>query len=156
MYSNVPIDTLTLNKSELFHIGIGGSNGDKKNVEIHCLFKDPDEKNFYRIKVFRNDTTSVESYRLYDDQYTNGQGTELRASHATSGNTYRIELFSLDRQTFSYYRSLQDLLYSNPFFGSTPANPNTNLDNGALGYFGACAISSKTIIVTDSLFNLVE
>ena len=29
----------------------------------------------------------------------------------------------------------------------TPANPNTNISNGALGYFGAVAMDKKTIIV---------
>ena len=31
-----------------------------------------------------------------------------------------------------------------------------NLSNGALGYFGACAVSSRTIIVTDSMINSVK
>ena len=48
------------------------------------------------------------------------------------------------------------IVESNPIFGSTPANPNTNLTNGALGYFGACAISSKTIFVTESLLNAAK
>jgi hypothetical protein len=84
---------------------------------------------------------------LYDDQYTNGRVTELRVARAEEGSVYRIELMSLDSKTYVYFRTLEDLLYTNPFFGSTPANPNTNLNNGALGYFGACAVSVKTITV---------
>ena len=71
-------------------------------------------------------------------------------------STYRIELLSLDKQTYGYYRTLEDLLYTNPFFGSTPANPNNNLSNGALGYFGAYAVSSRTIVITDSLIKSVK
>jgi hypothetical protein len=156
MFSKVPIDTLRLARSQSHHIGLGGNNEVEINVEIHCLFKDPEEKNFYRLKVFRNDTTNAENYRLYDDEYTNGQETELRATHVNPGNTYRIELYSLDKSTYLYYRTLEDLLHTNPIFGSTPANPNTNLNNGALGYFGACAVSTKTILVTDSLFNTIR
>jgi hypothetical protein len=156
MGSHIPIDSLKLVKSQFQHFEPGGNTHDGINMEIHCFFKDPVEKNFYRIRVFKNDSINTENYRLYDDQYTNGQETELRVTHAEAQATYRIELLSLDKQTYGYYRTLEDLLYTNPFFGSTPANPNNNLSNGALGYFGSCAISSKMIIITDSLIKTVR
>ena len=155
MHFHVGIDSLNLIKSQSQHLGFDGDNNNT-NVNVHCYFKDPLEKNFYRIKVIRNDSTMLQDYRLYDDQYTNGQTTDLRVAHAVAGDTDRIELYSLDKQTYEYYRTLEDLLYSNPVFGSTPANPNSNLNNGALGYFGACAISYKTIIITKSLLNKVK
>jgi len=153
MFSHVDIDTLTLEKSPSQGFGFGGNGGNETRGEIHCFFKDPKEKNFYRIKVYRNDTINLENYRLYDDQYTNGEETDIQVSRVISGDVVRVELISLDSPTYEYYRTLRDVLRSNPIFGSTPANPNTNLTNGALGYFGACAISSKTIVVTASLFN---
>ncbi len=156
MFSYVNIDSLSLVKSQSQHFDFGGNTQNETHVDIHCFFKDPEEKNFYRIKVFTNDTTRAENYRLYDDQYTNGQETELRIARATAGDTDSIVLFSLDKQTYGYYRTLEDLLHTNPVFGSTPANPSSNLNNGALGYFGACAISSKTIIITDSLLKMVK
>ena len=156
MFSHVKIDSLSLVKSQFQHFEFDGNNKNELHMEIHCFFKDPEEKNYYRVKVFKNDSINTQSYRLYDDQYTNGRETELRVSSAAAGNTYRIELYSLDKQTYGYYRTLDDLLFINPFFGSTPANPNSNLSNGALGYFGACAVSSKTIVVTDSMIKAVR
>ena len=156
MLSHVDIASLKLVKSELERFDFGGNNQNEIHMEIRCVFKDPDEKNFYRIKVFKNDSINSQSYRLYDDQYTNGRETELRVTRAEAGATFRIELLSIDKQTYAYYRTLEDLLFTNPFFGSTPANPNNNLSNGALGYFGAVAISSKTIVITDSLINSVK
>jgi hypothetical protein len=156
MFSHVSIDSLTLVKSQVQRIDFGGNDQNKLHIEIHCFFRDPVEKNFYRLKVFKNDSTNTESYRLFDDQYTNGEETELRVANASAGDTFRIELLSLDAKTYGYYRTLEDLIFTNPFFGSTPANPNNNLSNGALGYFGACAISSKTIIITDSLIKSVK
>jgi hypothetical protein len=156
MLSHVTIDSLRLVKSDFQRFDFGGNNDKELNMEIHCFFKDPPEKNFYRLKVFKNDSINTQSYRLYDDQYTNGEETELRVSRAEAGSSYRIELMSIDRATYSYYRTLDDLLFTNPFFGSTPANPNTNLSNGALGYFGAYASSSKTIIITDALIKTVQ
>jgi Domain of unknown function (DUF4249) len=154
--SHVNIDSLSIIKSQSQRIFQRVNDQNESHFEIHCFFKDPPEKNFYRIKVYANDTINAENYRLFDDQYTNGLKTELRVTRARVGSTYRIELLSLDRQTYGFYRTLEDLLHTNPFFGSTPANPNNNLSNGALGYFGACAVSSKTIIVTDSLINSIK
>jgi hypothetical protein len=156
IYNHVRIDSLVLSKTQSQHFDFGGDNKDEEHVDLNCFFIDPFEKNFYRLKVFRNDTARSENYRLYDDQYTNGQIIELRVAHATARDTFRIELYSLDKQTYRYYRTLEDLLYSNPVFGSTPANPETNFSNGALGYFGACAVSSKSIIITDSLLSTVR
>ena len=151
MFSHVNIDSLNLVKEESQHFIFGGNNKNDTHLEIHCFFRDPDEKNFYRMRVFRNDSINTENYRLFDDQYTNGEEIELRAARATLGDRFRIELLSLDKQTYEYYRTLEDLLFSNPVFGSTPANPENNLSNGALGYFGAYAVSSRTLIITDIL-----
>jgi hypothetical protein len=147
MSGHVNIDSLVLVKSDNQRFDFDGTNQNETPLEIHCFFRDPVEKNFYRIRVFRNDSINTQNYRLFDDQYTNGLETELRVSRAVEGSTYRIELLSLDRYTYGYYKTLEDLLYTNPFFGSTPANPNSNLSNGALGYFAAYAVSVKMISV---------
>jgi hypothetical protein len=156
MFSHVNIDSLSLVKSDAQRFDFGGNNKNHTNVDIHCFFRDPEEKNFYRVKVFKNDTINNDNYRLYDDQYTNDQETELRVANATAGDTFRIELLSLDQATYEYYRTLEDLLHTNPIFGSTPANPNSNLSNGALGYFGASAVSYKTIIITEAMINSIK
>jgi hypothetical protein len=155
MLSRVNIDSLKLVKSEYERFDFSGSSQSETHYDIHCFFRDPMEKNYYRIKVFKNDSINTESYRLYDDQYTNGEPTELRIARAELKDTFRIELMSLDKSTYGYYRTLADLLYQNPFFGSTPANPNSNLSNRALGYFGATAISIRTIVITQDLLNTV-
>jgi len=156
MFSHVNLDSLTLVRSDPQRFDFGGNNQKEIPLEIHCFFRDPLEKNFYRIKVFRNDSINTQNYRLFDDQYTNGQITELRVAHANAGDKYRVELYSLDSKTYGYYRTLEDLIFTNPVFGSTPANPDNNLSNGALGYFGAFAVSVKTIIITDSLIKSVK
>jgi hypothetical protein len=156
MPSHVNIDSLRVFKSDAQRINFGGKPRNNPRVEIHCFFKDPLEKNFYRIKVFKNDSISTDNYRLFDDQYTNGEYTEIRVAFASAAANYRVELLSLDKSTYGYYRTLEDLLNTNPFFGSTPANPDTDLSNGALGYFGACAVSTKSIVVTDSMINAAQ
>ena len=149
---HVNIDSLSIIKDDSQNIVFGGNDVHQTPYEIHCFFKDPPEKNFYRIKVFKNDSINTENYRLYDDQYTNSEIIELRvARNVVAGSTYRIELESLDDKTYGYYRTLEQLLFINPFFGSTPANPTSNLSNGALGYFGTYAASGRTIKIPANL-----
>jgi hypothetical protein len=156
MFSHVEIDSLILSKSTSRHFDYGDNSRDEIDAEIDCYFSDPPEKNFYRIRVFDNDTLRTDNYRLFDDQYTNGQVIGLHVTRAKADHSYRAELYSLDKLTFGFYRTLEDLVHSNPVFGSTPANPTTNLSNGALGYFGACAVSSRTIFVTDSMLKALH
>ena len=53
---------------------------------------------------------------------------------------------TLDLATYDYYRTLFSILEGG--LGTpNPANPETNLSNGALGYFGACTISRDTIVI---------
>lgn len=153
MFSHVAIDSLKLRKSYSQGIAIGGDGQQDVRVEIHCFFRDPPEKNYYRTFIYTNEDRGFEDYKLYNDQYTNGKETDLQVKRAHIGQKIRVDLISLDKYTYEYYRTLDDLLHSNPVFGSTPENPNTNLTNGALGFFGACAISTQTIIITDSLYN---
>jgi hypothetical protein len=156
MHSRVNIDSVNLTKSRFQHFGFVEDGRNDIDIDLNCFFRDPLEKNFYRFKVFRNDTLRTEDYHLYDDQYSNGQEISLRVAHVNAKDTFRIELYSLDKTTFGYYRTLQELMYSNPVFGSTPANPDNNFNNGALGYFGASAVSYKTVIITDSLLKRVR
>jgi len=152
MFSHVNIDLLKLEKSYSSGTGLGDIGQAEIRVEIICYFQDPLEKNYYRTVVL-NDSQADGNFKFYDDEYTNGKKTGLQVKRAKIGDKINVELMSLDKSTFEYYRTLSDLLNSNPIFGSTPVNPNTNLTNGALGFFGACAISTKTINITESLYN---
>ncbi len=58
-----------------------------------------------------------------------------------------VELHSISKETYDYYNTLSDIIGGNMEGSSAPANPTTNLNNGALGYFGAFAISSRTIVI---------
>lgn len=148
MGCKVEIDSLAVRKGKSIQIEFDGIREDNR-AEIHCFFKDPKEKNYYRFKVYRNGILNVKNYTLYDDQYTNGQQIDFMVRRVEVGEVVRVELISIDKATYEYYRALGNVLHSNPIFGSTPANPNTNLTNGAMGYFGAGAISSKTIDVIE-------
>ena len=60
----------------------------------------------------------------------------------------RVEVYSLTREAFIYYRDLQKLLTNDGgLFGTPPANPRSNISGGALGFFQVSAIVSGEIVI---------
>ncbi len=140
MKTRVEIDSLFVQETQ-------GPAG-RKRRNVVCRFRDPaGEKNYYRVKFFDNGKTSKDNYRLYDDQYTDGELVDIRAGGATAGALDGVILMSIDKKAYDYFHTLEDIIRTNPFFGSTPANPNTNLSNGALGYFAAYTVTAGRIRV---------
>jgi len=64
------------------------------------------------------------------------------------GDTITLELLSIDKASYDYFSTLKDILTSDRSPTSlSPANPNTNLSNGSLGYFSAFAMDTKKIVI---------
>lgn len=121
---------------------------------VSCHFSDPEEtRNYYRLKTYNiNDGTKARiSKELYDDDVYNGNNVELQWSNNVyqQNDTVVVELYSLDEQTYDYYKTLFPISGGADMMSfTTPANPNTNFSNGALGYFGAYAVSRDTIVIS--------
>ena len=119
---------------------------------LHCHHQDaPDTVNYYRIKAFKNDTLDKNIYIL-DDKFIDGNPVDnfIWGDAYLPGDTAVIELLCMDEMVYDYFYTLSYLFYSGGDGSySTPANPNTNLSNNALVYFGAFAIASDTIIIPD-------
>jgi hypothetical protein len=61
-----------------------------------------------------------------------------------------VQLLSIDKPTYDYYRTLDNILTSDRSPTSlSPANPTTNISNGSLGYFTAYAIDSMKIVLKE-------
>ncbi|MCD6347451.1 MAG: DUF4249 domain-containing protein [Bacteroidales bacterium] len=126
---------------------------------VSCTYTDPgDQHNYYRINASKisRDTTNHEILRrtvILDDQLFNGQQNTTSVNRRLTfqpGDTIKIELISIDHDAFRYFNQLYDS-FGMParFSSSAPANPETNLSNGAMGYFSAQAIDQKIIILPD-------
>jgi hypothetical protein len=133
--------------------GDGGLNEDGDTTyNIFCTFQDPAETlDYYRFYVFVDDSlvqSGFNSYFVTDDELFNGQlfSLEILGTGAIKGNTVKVEMQSIGHNTFRYYVGLNDLLNGGGM-GSTPYNPISNLDNEALGYFGAYVSDTQTILI---------
>ncbi len=143
MQEPVPIDSLHV---QFFP----GSRFADAGYFIIIYFTDPPGKgNYYRIKMMRGEKTNTVIYVL-DDQLTDGNQIPfyLYGASYQPGDTAIVELQSIDRGVYEYLLTLSTVTSSSqPGSTSTPANPTTNLSGGALGYFGALAISRDTVII---------
>ena len=61
------------------------------------------------------------------------------------GDTLHLELLTVDRNSWQYYRALQTLLSA----GGTATNPISNIRGGALGVFVAASITRPDTLVFD-------
>ena len=116
-------------------------------------FTDPSGPgNYYRIlmEIDGQMVTDGVYYLFSDEAGTQGPVNYLLYKNAlTAGSSIRIKLLSIDKTTFDYYSELEALSGSNPGPDqAAPANPENNIQPGALGYFSVRAESiSETILI---------
>jgi Domain of unknown function (DUF4249) len=139
----VPLDSVTFQKS-------GRDNG-KAAIEAVANFQDPPGvANYYQFTEKINDTMLTKIFifqdRLSDGKYTT-QSFDNDSSALKIGDQLTFSMYSIDENIFKYFFELKQLLNANPFNEATPANPDTNLTNGALGYFSAHTIQTRSLTV---------
>ncbi len=118
------------------------------------LFDDPSVENYYLFNYYINGDQRTGSYIVGDDE--NAENDTLSFSPGPAVlvdlfDTVTVEVNTIDLSTYTYFDQLSDALRSNSFFSSTPYNPLSNISNGALGYFTAMSLDSKTTIIVPAL-----
>lgn len=105
----------------------------------------PNKENYYQVihringkpvtgfSVFNNNTDQEEviSYSFMSVENT---------PPLQEGDTIDVWLECIDKNVFEYYRSAN----RDSGRSASPANPVSNISNGALGYFNACSVRKKT------------
>lgn len=125
--------------------------GDKTTYTILPIFTDPAELgNRYLFSVTINDL-SKKYISVLSDNLNNGLPNQWSLSlpnddnkgrdhEVVPGDAIRVEMQSIDTNVFTYYSAL--LQISDGYGSVTPANPPSNISNGALGYFSAHTVRS--------------
>jgi hypothetical protein len=141
----VPIDTILISRSPF---------GQNKLASV--FYTDPRGiNNGYRFIQYVN---GVKDPAIFwdNDEFTDGQRTAVllendvnsasdpRAIH--SGDMVKIELLSLDDPIYRFWSTLLFGGADGSSFTASPANPVTNIQGGALGYFSAHSVRSMTVI----------
>lgn len=118
----------------------------------YCVFDEPaDETNYYRLILTVNGERKdgIEDLFITDDELINGNEivVPLFSERLNIGDTVTMELVSMDKNVYDYLVTLSGISGGNEQQSAAPANPNTNITGGALGYFGAYTISSLTKVI---------
>lgn len=154
----VPIDSLSV---EIKDVGPGGgpngggpNGGEEPTYRLYCHFTDPAEvKNYYMLKASysysspNGEETYTESFITNDDLF-NGKSAKLgfRNFSVFKGDTLQVQLFSIDRANYEYYRLLE--VNDMGAMSTSIGNPTSNVEGtDVIGVFGANAVDAKTIIV---------
>lgn len=121
-----------------------------KTYELLLYAREPqDQDNYYLFKYYRNDSLIVYNATdiYFSDDTTLGEEIDGVPSPVYYGpdDTARLEVYSLSRKGFVFYSDLSGSLNNDGggMFGSIPAPPRSNLDNGALGFFQVSAVAEK-------------
>ena len=138
----VNIDSLSL-QNQIF--------GNNQMKVISVLFKDSaNVKNYYRFIEVRNGVQQKFTF-LYDDRLQDGSQitSSLFAGEDTlrTGDSVLVLLQCIDKNVFDYFRTIRQASGGGGPQATSPANPLSNISNGALGYFNAYAVRSKLIII---------
>ncbi|MBC7912890.1 MAG: DUF4249 domain-containing protein [Pyrinomonadaceae bacterium] len=141
MPQQVNIDSLGVSVSSFF-------GEEQRTVQI--LFNDPPAtKNYYRFLLRVNGLPSKRIF-VFDDNFTNGKKVsrelfDLDLS-AKSGDKAEIEMQCIDQVIYRYWQGL-DQNENRGGASTTPANPVSNISNGALGYFSAHTKQNEKLII---------
>jgi len=118
---------------------------------VSIKFQDhADILNYYRIVEYYNGKREPDFYTISDDVYDGRVitysifATEDNDFLFNTGDEITIRLESIDKGVYDYFRTAAENSIDSQ--SSTPANPLSNISNGALGYFSASAFTSKSIV----------
>lgn len=110
-----------------------------------------DTKDYYLWKFYRNGKleNGPEDIVFIDDDQLGDNLNGIQAPYVFElGDTVRVEMYSLTEPAFKFYNSLNNNLNNEGgFFSSPPANPPSNINNGALGLFQVSALEIGEVVI---------
>ena len=144
MPAPVALDSITFGHTTRFK---------KDKVDAIANFQDPAGiKNYYQFIEHINGHLFTKDILLFDDRLSDGKyiSTTLRldSAYLNIGDQLEVSMYCIDANVYNYFFQLDRSGGSGAFNTSaSPANPTTNISNGAYGYFSAHTIQSKTVTV---------
>jgi hypothetical protein len=139
----VPLDSITFAENVNFN----------NQLEINAIanFQDPPGiHNYYQFTEYVN-SRQIPDIFVFDDRLSDGRYIQNPlfndSSYLQKGDTLVLVMECIDENTYNYFNTLINVTGNNNFQSVTPANPTSNLSNGALGYFSAHTLQRAAISV---------
>ena len=120
-------------------------------------YKDPSGLgNSYQFVLYINGIQQKEFF-IRNDTYTDGNTAEAKLRYEKNsnkapdndlkkGDVVRVDMLCIDQAVYKYFFSLNNSSLGDDNSAS-PANPVSNIQGGALGYFSAHTVQTKSLIV---------
>ncbi len=134
MPTAVPLDSITFQGN----IDLDG----KRGINAVVYFHDPvGLGNYYQFMETVNGRALSDIFVL-EDRLSDGRYIQdpliNDSNYLRLGDTLLLTMNCIDRNIYNYYYTLTNVISNNGIQAAeSPANPNTNISNGALGYFSA-------------------
>jgi hypothetical protein len=143
MPGTVGLDSVTFAENTDFN--------NKKEINAVVNFQDPTAAgNNYQFTETLNGK-AVPNIFVFEDRLSNGryivQPLYNDSAYLQKGDTLQLSMFCVDRNIYNYFFTLMNVTGNNNFQSATPANPNTNISNGSLGYFSAHTVNKLKLFV---------
>jgi len=131
----VPFDSITFRKTGAF-----GND----NIRAVPYYQDPPGiKNYYLFNEYVNGMLVTKDIFVFNDRLSDGKyiSRDLRNTDETmhEGDSVEVQMYCIDEPVFDYFNQLDESGGRGGAFNTaaSPANPVSNISNGALGYFSA-------------------
>lgn len=141
--SEVVLDSLD------YQLQVGGFGLDPDDTTYFTFYNFTDngsEENYYRAVTFLNG--EEESSYFNDDDLFNGNvfRQPFFADSFGPADTLTVFLISMNKGGYDYFVTLETAQSGGGPFSATPANPVSNIEGGAIGFFGVYLTDNLTII----------
>lgn len=143
MPSPVALDSVTFSENTGFN--------NKLSVNAVVNFLDPKGVTNYYQFTERVNRRLIPNVFVFEDRLSDGRYIEdplfNDSSYMQRGDTLLLTMNCVDQNTYNYFFTLANVTGNNSFQSTTPANPISNLSNGALGYFSAHTTTAERLLV---------
>ena len=144
----VAIDTLTEDSIS------AGFSGKTFNKFVNVEFNDPrvpnGSYNYYKFVQIDSGNTSNTIF-IANDRLREGElitvGLIQRDSTLYPGDSVTILVEVINEDVYNYFEQFRQVVGGAGAQTATPANPVSNFSGGALGYFNACSVTTKSIVI---------
>lgn len=140
MPKQIPLDTITF-----LNIAVFGTT----TINAVPNFQDPvGSSNYYRFEQILNNRKLKQIF-TFDDRLSDGRHIAVQlfndSAYFKVNDTLLLEMQCIDKNMFNYFTQLDQITNNNQ--PTIPANPTTNINGNALGYFSAHTTQQKKAVV---------
>jgi hypothetical protein len=126
--------------------GFGQQTTDTTFFTFFNFTDNANEKNYYRIIPYVNNQSPNGEYLTEDELYNgNNFRQPFFAEQMKKGDTLVAVIISMDEPNYKFFSTLGQNADGGPF-APAPANPVSNIEGGAIGYFGAFMTGNEMLV----------